>query len=380
MENINLEESVNTTESENKVTDANETTNENTESNSIDIKERIKKAISDSKLKAINEEEYDAIAEIVLDYMNSKDKNNYLFYHKLPLTAQNFIDDFSYLNNSKSMTKDIRTKNILRERNCKLFFDTITTSVMMDEFMKTISKKNKTNSDTKDLHNSLAEIKSIIDESYKEAFDNIEKIRETNPEQADKILKIKTGFEKASDFRLQFEYIKNDSPKNVKRYHQHYNSDTELFTKYVRNNPLGVKIPSLDRFIELLRTSDITSIYSIDLMKACAVVIARSCCKLDITDIENIAYIHKLMCTIYQIGLTPNQYDYSVFNKISGIMDYIDMIIALHTHESLADRFESITNKFLNTGEIPVEEHDSLIKETKAFLKKENERFDSKKE
>lgn len=257
------------------------------------------------------EDEVDQLVEVVKEYHAD---HSIPVFGKMPKILQNIIK----ISCRNMLTKGM--KNVNREDMAKVMLDDITHVAGFEVALTNLKDEMKLK-----LGEANKELRELVDHAYKSAFDNIEDIRKENPEKAEKIEKVQKAFEMAANFNIQKEYLDKDTPRNVKRYHQHYNSDVSAFRTKTGANAINLTIPSLDHLLRYLQVY--TKQYDIDVLKGFVVLIARSTMDLDFSDLQNTAYVYKLMANIYQYGATPNQKSDTMLKGAIEVLDKIKKIM-----------------------------------------------------
>jgi len=173
----------------------------------------------------------------------------------------------------------------------------------------------------KELNKISKDIDDLLKNSFKEAFENIEEIEKEDPARAERIKAVKSGFEHAENFQELIDYIDNDSPRNIKRYHQHYNSDTELLHNYLATNCFKIAAPSTSMMYDFLRQF-LDKKYTTDDIKGFITLLSRMLMQQNVNDLEEFAFVFKLLSNIYCINATPNQREI-IINNIAKVIDYM---------------------------------------------------------
>ena len=173
----------------------------------------------------------------------------------------------------------------------------------------------------RELYKISKDIDDLLKNSYKEAFEHIEEIEKEDPTRADRIKAVKSGFEHAENFQELIDYIDNDTPRNIKRYHQHYNSDTELLHRYLATNCFKIAAPSTSKMYDFLRMH-LNKKYATDDIKGFITLLSRLLMQQNINDLEEFAFVFKLLSNIYCINITPNQGEI-IMNDIAKVIDYM---------------------------------------------------------
>ena len=272
----------------------------------------------------------------LLGLMEQLNKGNKSFlFNKLPNVIQ------------KRLLKDIKNKStggnlvLLKEKIAENYLTHLASMVMKivwDEAFKKQQAEEKANEDKlppiedeklleewkakRDLRKSIKELDDLLKNTYKEAFEKVDEIEKEDPERAERIRQVQSGFKYAENFQELINYIDSDKPKNIKRYHQHYNSDTETMHKYLASNSFHIAAPSTAMMYEFLK-SKLDSKYTTDDIKGFITLLSRTIMQQDVNDLEEFAYVFKLLSNIYCINMTPNQRDI-VIDQIAKVIDHMN--------------------------------------------------------
>ena len=250
--------------------------------------------------------------DIVLDYQKNP-KSSY--YNRLPKPIKDQVDGIWFKQNrsrQKPMNKDLITNHILYNITKDDMFNQIITG-LNNEMNNEVIKIRK-------------ELKESITKAYDDLFDKIEEIRKEDPERADRIQAIKDSTDKAKNFNVQLEYLLKDKPRNVRRYHQHYNSDITEFDK--KANTTNINIPKLDKLYPILKAYLPKKYNNADDIKGFIVLLARSIMDMDLTYLPNIAYAYRLIDSIYITAIYKGKLpeDCNVYEEIEKIMHNMESI------------------------------------------------------
>jgi|GEM_PF-6774928 len=249
----------------------------------------------------LNNEGCMTLARLFRDYYTDK---TIMLYDRMPKKLKDMM--------AVSRTKNKAIKNMNNEMLAEIFLKGIANDIAMDA---TMMKIDYTTADH------TKKIIQLTDEQYEEIFSKIDEIREENPQIAENVIKVKEAFDKAKTFDTQLEYLKNDSLRNVKRYHQHYLGDLTWYNKWI--NQTTIPVPQLDPVMDILRSRFKTK-YTTDEYKSFIVLLIRSVKDLQINLLPNIAYVHRLTDSILRFRFKyDSEKDAKVFNRIEEVLQEI---------------------------------------------------------
>lgn len=267
----------------------------------------------------LSDDEVSDLLKLVLEFYNNR---NIKVYDRLPKMIKTAVDNYhkqAIVHRIRVNSKELIAQAILNTIIHSNGFETSLTD-MTSEFKKKMAEFNK-------------EMREILDKNYQELFDKIDEFKETDPEKADKLIKVKEGFEAAQNLDILINYLNSDTPKNIKRYHQHYNSEVVDFYSKININAINMHFSALNGITDKM-FGFITSYvknnhldYTTDEIKSFIVLLVRATKNLDYNDLKNITYIHKLLDSIYEYGKTPNQKSYAMVKEIIKVLDMIREII-----------------------------------------------------
>lgn len=167
----------------------------------------------------------------------------------------------------------------------------------------------------------------IMSEAMNESFENIEKIKETDPEVAARIESVKNAFDRAEGFDLQLEWLEHMSAKKLNKITTRARNEFLYFNKRV--NTTSIKVPDITEIPDVIRI--VMPEVSEELALKFTLVLVESLVKLPVDDKENLsnlAYIYKLIDNIYKykyisyVGEVPEAF----FAKIKEVISKIDTL------------------------------------------------------
>lgn len=257
----------------------------------------------------------DAIALIPIMQKYNKDKSIKVF-DDLPESIKTIARSIA-LNNSTKRNR------MSKESAAKLLLDTFILDVSMDEIVDEYNREilNITSETSESLHKS-------IDESYQEMFDKIDEIRKTDPDMADRIKLIKDSFEDAESFKRQSDYVNYLSKKKLEKWTLKFKDECSYFNKKV-NTFDSIRVPDISELVDIIKLY--LPQFSENDIKKFIVVISRSTLyyenALDMTKIENVAYIYRLIDSIYRYkNSTPAVIDETAQNLFTRLSIVISKI------------------------------------------------------
>lgn len=274
-------------------------------------KEILKAAFKEAKL-GLNLKESDSLAQLVLEY---RENNSIKIFNRLPGPLKSKVN-MIYKTNGKG----IRSSNsiISREEIAKFIID----SIIDDGEFKAIMKQfdDEMNAYTSETSKEMID---IFSNAYDDIFNNIDEIRKEDPEKADRLESVKVAFEDATNFNKQIEYLNNDKPRNVRKYHRRAHAIIDTFNNLV--NVGEIKIPNINELFDIIKLR--LPQYNKDQINEFIILLCRSTMDLDFSVLSNIAYVYRLVDRIYKFKFITAGYEdeesTKVFNDISGVIELI---------------------------------------------------------
>ena len=274
-------------------------------------KEMVKQAIITSSEGTITEAEAEDFLNLLIEYQKCEGKMK--VYDRLPASMKKKVD---------AGVKELLmsgTKGANKELVAKYVIDGITSEVLFSSIFDDINKE--IHAETRKLDEELS---AITASAYEELNNKLEELRETDPEKAKKIEKLQAAIERSKSFDTQLEYLKNDTLKNIKRYPLRYNDEVYQFNKIV--NTTDIKIPNVDELYEVIKLR--LPNYTKDQIRSFIVLLCRSTKDLDLSELDNLAYVFKLIDSIYRFKFITAAYEDEnserIFNGISEVISQIE--------------------------------------------------------
>lgn len=239
------------------------------------------------------------LSELIQKYKNNIDMN---YYEAIPKSIKKLADGIRIASISQGMkcTKNDSAKFIIKEM--------IHDAKMANAF----------NTFTNDLSQSVVEMNEkynqYLTEAFDEAFKNIDKIEIENPEQAEKIKKVKAAFDNAITFDKQLEYIEKTTVNKLNKYSKRYYNEVAYFNNLV--NVTDVKIPNIGELLTIIQ--NMLPEYDIEDIKKFIVVICKSSYDIDMNDVIQLAYIYKMINSIYEAKFIAQKQMPEVTQKVFG--------------------------------------------------------------
>ena len=268
-------------------------------------RERVREAFNKYKI-SLNDKDLDKTIQLMGEFY--KDRTLRL-YDALPKSVQTAIDKIC-----KGMWGMGIRENFNRDNLAQGLFENVINNMGCELALMQLSDETVVKAkDMRDRFNKM----------YSDIFNSIDEIREEDPERAELIANIKKTFEEAESFSRQIEFMKNDIPKNVRRYYMHFNATCYEFNKKVNVTP--VKMHNIDHVYAFLRKR-LGRDYTTDEIKAFVTLLCRSTMNLDFDNIVNVAYVYRLLDNILKHNLAP---DDTLDTLLKNVQDVIIKMRAL---------------------------------------------------
>ena len=167
----------------------------------------------------------------------------------------------------------------------------------------------------------------ILNESFDEMYNRLDQIKSEDPEQAAKIELMHNAMEDAKILKRQNDYLdKGITAKKLKKYTERYKDACFYFNKKVINE-CNIKMPDIRKLSPIIKKA--LPGYTEFQIKEFIIVLIRSSYELDMTDLNDIIYIYRILADItlfeYSVDFESEKAK-QVFGAISNV---IDRIIAL---------------------------------------------------
>ena len=270
----------------------------------------IKEALLGSDLN-LKDKDADKMIDLILVYRNDKSAE---IYKNLPSSVKMYVDiTWQGLPKKSRQSKESISKALLSH---------IIKTSELEQLFTTLDD------DVTSIYGSVnSEMSTVIDDTYKEIFDSIDKIREENPDKADEIQAVKDAFDRAKSFDTVLDYLYTCKPRDVRKYSNRYNDTCFRLNTIVNNNVVKIKMPKMDDIYEVLKKWFPKN--DKDELKEFCVLIANSVMDLDYTTVKDTAYAYKLLDRIYKykyIPLIELEYDEECKEMINSILSVISKI------------------------------------------------------
>ena len=255
----------------------------------------------------LDETDAEKMANLIVDF-EKDDKIS--IYDKMPKDMQKYINRICMT----ILSRFGRRQQVSRELVAKQFLKEFTSDVSYNAAISSLVGEME-----QDIIETDREVRQLYNGAFQDAFNDIEHLRaEGNNELADRIQSVKDAFELAESFEDVMTYLKNDTRRNVKRYHQHYNSEITTFNN--RSGYKNAKVPAIDNMYAILRRN-LPKKYDTDDIKGFIVLLARSTYNRDLDTLANIAYVYKLVDSINKYFIQKKEISEQTFNKVCKIID-----------------------------------------------------------
>ena len=253
--------------------------------------------------------------DVIVKYRQNKNINIY------PLLDSEFkkIIDIDRMNANKYRPKN---QPVGREFICKMYFDSIVNDAQFEQIF------NDFNTEVDAAYaNFNTEITSVFNDAYKEAFDSIESLRETDPEKAEKLENIKLAFEDAKAYNRLYDWIDLNNNRQRKKIYKgaefKYNNEISYFNSKVKDLP--VKIPNVEKLYDVIKLYDPDK-NKLEI-KRFIIALINYIEELDLENISNLAYAYKSVDNIYRYYIVPTLMQEDEAKELfSNIMKVIDKI------------------------------------------------------
>ena len=249
----------------------------------------------------LTDEDSMKLIEVIGEYRrNPKGK----YYDMLPESAKKSVKDLK-INIGRGATNDSVTRFLLNN-----FINDAQFEALLVGYQKDMSDV------MSEMHN---EFKSIVQESFDDLFSNIDKIKETNPDQAENLDKFYKSFKSATTFERQLNYIDNGlTRKKLNKWYNRFDDDAFYFNKRINtdaNINRGIRfsdirgcIPTIHRALDGFTERQI---------KEFILVFIRSIINDDFEDINTLFYIYGVISSIDSFKYS-NDFDSDLGKELFG--------------------------------------------------------------
>ena len=255
----------------------------------------------------ISTEDSEQLLNILIDF--DKDPNG-KYYDRLPTKIKSFCDGIR-MNAPEKMSKNSSATFILTQFTHDAQF-----GKLMDDYTKDMANL------TNEMHK---EFRSIIQESFDDLFENIEKIKDNNPEHAEILQRFYDAFKGATTFQKQLDYL--DGPINKKKLNKWLDRfDNECFYFNKKVNATEIKLPNIENAYPIIKKAlpGFTELQ----IKEFIITICKASYDLDVNKIEDLAYIYRAVENIFAfrvIDMVDFNSDFAkqVFGNVSVVIKKI---------------------------------------------------------
>lgn len=291
------------------------------------IKETKRNYLDVFKAYDINDDDALKLMQMIDQYKNGKTTN---LYDNLPIAIQKIADGLrmeaaGVMKTSKDSAAKILLDNIINDA----------------KFAKAIDEYQAEMSDL--LLESDINFKKIIEGSINEVFDNIDKIREENPDVADKIVQIREAFNDAASFRRLYEYLDKVKMKQFLKNVERFNYQCDYFDRKTINK-FDVRVPRISQATEILHS--LLSDYDLKEIKKFITLLIMSIQQTSMDDVVDVAYVYRLVGNICIYNFANA---ISLFKENQEAVKYFavieDLIKKINSKENEYNEFRSNSDK-----------------------------------
>ena len=230
----------------------------------------------------ISTEDSEQLLNILIDF--DKDPNG-KYYDRLPTKIKSFCDGIR-MNAPEKMSKNSSATFILTQFTHDAQF-----GKLMDDYTNDMANL------TNEMHK---EFRSIIQESFDDLFENIEKIKDNNPEHAEILQRFYDAFKGATTFQKQLDYLDGAvNKKKLNKWLDRFDNECFYFNKKVNsdvNKERGMKFADIRTLIPIVKTA--LNGFTEKQIKLFFLVFLKSVEKMDLDSVENLFYIYGVVSGI----------------------------------------------------------------------------------
>jgi hypothetical protein len=266
----------------------------------------------------IGDEDAVKLLNLIYDYKAGKVDHAFL-YNRLPSDMQKIADglrtspDAMGHKISKNSAAEFLINSFINDAKLNKAVDEFTTE--MDETIKGMNK----------------EYDLIYSDAIEDIFNDIDKIRQEDPERADRILAIKNAFAESMTYQRQLDYIDTLNTKRLNKYHggKRLRNDVYYFNKRV--NVTEIKIPDIGELPEIIKAR--LPEYDMDVIEKFVSIIVKTTTNLQLEgeeNLSNLAYVYRTVDNIYDFKFSsdPESERYNtIFGNIAKALDKINNLL-----------------------------------------------------
>lgn len=251
-----------------------------------------------------------ALIKVIDEYRSGKHTS---LYSRLPKTIQDMVDNLLMAEtNGKINFKDIMPN---RNRIAKMLLDSFINDAKMSAAIEEYDSEM-----TATINQMNEEYDTIVSDAIDNVFNKIDEIRESNPDQANRIESVKKAFDEATTFERQLNFAINTTAKKFDKYLTRFKDNVYYFNKRVNNNTFGVKVNNVEELIPIIKLG--LPQYSEDDIKKFIICICNTLKNVD--DINEIAYQYRMIGSIYKYKFTSiDEKGETIFSNISKVIESI---------------------------------------------------------
>lgn len=246
----------------------------------------------------------------IIDKYKRNIKMNY--YDALPQSLKNIADGMRSIAIKQGMKA---TKND-------------SASFILNEFIHDAKMNNAFNTYIKEINETSLEMneeyKLLMTNAFNEAFNKINDLEVSDPEQAKKLKAVKAAFEDAISFKKQLEFVEKTTRNKLRKYNnKRYINETAYFNNLV--NITDVKIPDIRELPQIIHKA--LPQFTDQEINAFIIVICKSVYDIDMNNVVDLAYVYKMINTIYDYKFTNDYYSEDAEKLFGNIAKVITTII-----------------------------------------------------
>lgn len=264
----------------------------------------------------LTEDDAKILLNILFKYKNNPQGK---YYDELPEKIKQFADGIRANSPAEmKMTKNSSARFILSNITRDAQF-----GKLMDDY---------TNDMANVMNEMHGEFQAIIQESFDDLFSNIEKIKESNPEQAETLDKFYNSFKSATTFELQLDFIdRGVNKKKISKWMTRFDDNCFYFNRKVNsdaNRERGIKFADIRTLIPTIKKA--RDGFTEKQIKEFIIVFLKSIEKMDLTDTANLFYIYGVVSAIDSFRFNTD-FDTELGKTLFGnITKVIQKIISLN--------------------------------------------------
>jgi len=263
----------------------------------------------------ITDEDAETVIKLLLEYKKNK---NIIIYNRLPDSYKKIIDDIKFnINRGRPKSQLIGKEHVAR-----FYFDNIVSDA---QFEAIFDEFNKSMDDAYREFN--LEISDAFKDAYNELFSKIEEIGQEDPEKAQKLTELKNAFDDAKSFNRLLGWLEPRRRKRIyKRAELYFNDEVSYFNSKV--NTTEIKVPDISKLLNVLNLYD-PERPEIE-HKRFIVAICQHATELNMDNINDLAYVYKLVDNIYKYTFNPaileDDETKQLFENVYKVIDKINSL------------------------------------------------------